>query len=135
MELIEKVKQRVAEIEAKRSEMLKDLQQEFPDLLKGAFEKHPTVESVACRQYTPYFNDGDECTFGASLGYDDIYVNGKNYWDEGKEERDLVKPMYQDFATILLEIPEEFYKDLFGDHVEVKINRDGTVETEEYEHG
>lgn len=132
MELIEKVKQRVAEIEAKRSEMLKDLQQEFPELLKSAFDKHPTVEKVTWRQYTPYFNDGDECTFGASLGYDDLDINGTNYWDE--EEREKVKPMYEDFATILIEIPEEFYKDLFGDHMEVTVNRDGTVETEEYEH-
>jgi hypothetical protein len=132
MELIEKVKQRVAEIEAKRSEMIKDLQQEFPDLLKGAFEKNPTVESVSWRQYTPYFNDGDECAFSAYLGYDDLSINGKNYWDE--DERETVKPIYQDFSTILLEIPEEFYKDLFGDHIEVKVNSDGTVETEEYEH-
>lgn len=132
MELIEKVKQRVAEIEAKRSEMLKDLQQEFPELLKSAFEKHPSVETVTWRQYTPYFNDGDECIFSASLGYDDLDINGTNYWDE--EEREKVKPMYEDFATILLEIPEEFYKDLFGDHVEVTVNRDGTIQTDEYQH-
>lgn len=132
MELIEKVKQRVAEIEAKRQEMLKDLQQEFPELLKPVFEKYPTVEKVKWRQYTPYFNDGDECTFGTRMDYDDLDINGTNFWDE--EERDNVKETYKAFADVLKEIPEEFYKDLFGDHVEVTIKRDGTVETEEYSH-
>lgn len=35
------------------------------------FEAHPLLQNFAWSQYTPYFNDGDECIFGAN----DIYIN------------------------------------------------------------
>jgi hypothetical protein len=31
---------------------------------KDFFEKHPEATSIVWVQYTPYFNDGDACTFG-----------------------------------------------------------------------
>lgn len=31
-------------------------------------------------------------------------------------------------------IPEDLMKDLFGDHIKVTINNDGSVETKDYNH-
>lgn len=132
MELVEKIKAELAAFDEKRKTLAAELQKNFPELFKGFFAKHTWVESFKWRQYTPYFNDGDECTFGVCQGYDDIDINEVNYWDdENREER---KPVYEELSDILTSVPEEFYKDLFGDHVEVIINRNGAVETEEYEH-
>lgn len=39
-----------------------------------------------------------------------------------------------EIKKVLSDIPEEFLKDLFGDHVEVKINKDGSIDVSEYEH-
>lgn len=36
---------------------------EFRKALDKFFEKYPTIEGITWTQYTPYFNDGDECTF------------------------------------------------------------------------
>jgi hypothetical protein len=46
------------------------------DAFKDLFDKFPEVRSVVWCQYTPYFNDGDTCTFGVhefdvNLGTDD----------------------------------------------------------------
>ncbi len=35
---------------------------------------------------------------------------------------------------VLNEIPNEFYRDLFGDHSMITIHKDGTIDVEEYDH-
>ena len=46
--------------EAELSEFSKAaLSEEF----KKAFAAHPDLKAIQWRQYTPYFNDGDPCTF------------------------------------------------------------------------
>jgi hypothetical protein len=132
MEIVEKIKAEMAVFDEKRKALAAELQKNFPELFKEFFAKHAWVESFKWRQYTPYFNDGDECTFGVRQDYDDIDINEVNHWDDDKREER--KPVYKELSDILTSVPEEFYKDLFGDHVEVLINRDGTVETDEYDH-
>lgn len=46
------------------------------DAFKDLFDKYPEIRSVVWTQYTPYFNDGDTCTFSVhdfdvNLGTDD----------------------------------------------------------------
>lgn len=65
-----------------------------------------------------------------------------NFWDKkigyptkdnpnyNKEQSDIVSS----FKEILSSIDDEFYKDLFGDHVEVTVTAEGDITTEEYEH-
>lgn len=128
MELIEKIKGEFASFAEKKKALSDQLKSEFPAILKPLFDKYPAVEKIRWVQYTPYFNDGDECTFSANVW--DIAVNDNEMYDGSKEN----KAAADEFSTALKEIPEEMFKDIFGDHVEVTINRDGTVETEEYEH-
>lgn len=37
---------------------------ELGALFDGYFERHPDVECIRWNQFTPYFNDGEECIFG-----------------------------------------------------------------------
>ena len=39
-----------------------------------------------------------------------------------------------EFEDILSKIPVEFYLEMFGDHVEVTVNRDGSIVIEDYDH-
>jgi hypothetical protein len=141
MEVLTKIKQQLAEFDAKRKEMVSELQKEFPLILQPLMQKDETIKNISWNQYTPYFNDGDECTF--SVYNDDIYVNGEDLYDlEGYEqsysrkdrEPNNLERTIDEIRAVLREIPEDFYKDLFGDHVKVTVNRDGTIETEEYDH-
>lgn len=36
----------------------------FTKVAKELFDKHPLLVAITWTQYTPYFNDGDECIFG-----------------------------------------------------------------------
>ena len=52
-----------AELKRKFQEQAQSL---FKDITKEFFEKNPGVTGVVWTQYTPYFNDGDTCTFGVN---------------------------------------------------------------------
>lgn len=43
-----------------------EAQELFKDVTKEFFDKNPGIKAVVWTQYTPYFNDGDECIFGVN---------------------------------------------------------------------
>lgn len=140
MSIVEKIKSEMAAFDAKRKELTDQLRKEFPALLAPLFEKYPGVKNVRWTQYTPYFNDGDTCEFSANVSYAELNFDSGRDEDE-EEENETKQPEIEvpekaedEFQDVLTSIDESFYKDLFGDHVEVIVNRDGTIETEEYEH-
>jgi hypothetical protein len=142
---------------ARRAELTKQLETEavaiLRPLLEGFLKDHPSIESLKWRQYTPYFNDGDTCTFGVhelyarivdsadDIGdYEDGYVSipgsSSNYFAEsGFAEcggtRELAG-ILNDLESAL-QSNEEACLAAFGDHVEVTVARDG-IEVEEYSH-
>lgn len=142
MELLEKIKSELSAFEQTKRQLIEELRNKFPGMFSPLFEKYPQIESVSWRQYTPYFNDGDPCEFRARV--DDIEVNGKDLYDfeeyassyyrekEGRESNELEKGV-EAFIEVLTQIPDDFYKDLFGDHVMVTI-KNNEIEVEEYEH-
>lgn len=173
MGLLEQIKVRIAEINKQKEELVSQLRKDFYPALKPLFEKaNDKIDSLGWTQYTPYFNDGDECIFRVNTDLDyGIMVNG-NYLDDDDEEfftnntyglskylkndgsyedwilkypEDKLKEetkeeelnLYKillDFSSILESIDEEFLKELFGDHKQITIFRDGRIETEEYDH-
>lgn len=133
----------------------------FSEEVKKLFEKHPVLQSFSWTQYTPYFNDGDVCEFGVNRDYITLEsVNGEiddefSLWSaereikEGKRQKwDSVNrtyvtepytPSLLDFAGIdtcnfLKEFEENDFLVMFGDHVRVTVKRDGSVDTDDYEH-
>jgi hypothetical protein len=72
-----------------RDEARKKVKNFFIKGMDKIFETYPEVKNVSWTQYTPYFNDGEECTFSAHVDY--FYVNGRdNYGDTiwGYDEED-----------------------------------------------
>jgi hypothetical protein len=47
----------------------------FQQEVEELFREHPDLESFTWSQYTPYFNDGDECVF--SVNRESIGINGE----------------------------------------------------------
>jgi hypothetical protein len=54
---------------ALRAKFQAKAQELFKQVTKELFDKNPGVTAVIWTQYTPYFNDGDTCTFGVNEPY------------------------------------------------------------------
>lgn len=140
--------EKLAEFNKKKLDLISELKRDFVPMFSEDFEKSKRIDSFGWRQYTPYFNDGDECIFRVNTDY--IYINeedaeeiewlGSDFDYKTKKytptsETDVTEfEVYRSIKEKLSAIPEDFFKDIFGDHVEITIHRDGRVETEEYDH-
>lgn len=154
MEILESIKTKLADIAKKKEELTAELRKDFAPMLKPLFDKsNGKIKSISWTQYTPYFNDGEECTFSVKLDYS-FEINGENTEEidaldwrirrhlQGETEKYPLQPewdielykLVEEIQSVLSSIDDEFYKDLFGDHVRVTVNENGSIETEEYEH-
>lgn len=136
---------------------------EGKEALAGAFKeffaKHPRAGCIRWEQYTPYFNDGDTCTFGVgewtvhravedATDEDGDYVDlsgrclyheltGRS-WEPGYEERVAARSaddvaFIADFEALLAACSEELLLAVLGDHVQVVATADGFT-VEDYDH-
>lgn len=117
--------------------------------MNKVFEMYPEVKSVSWQQYTPYFNDGDACTFRAHIdyfgvnGFDEYseegedgtidviaydYVNGGRQYEYSKGEE-----IHDSIKGFLKQLDSDDYKTMFGDHAHVIVRKD-EITVEEYEH-
>lgn len=86
MTSLETIKAKISEINAKKQELVADLRKDFAPMLKPLFEKSKgKIKSFGWTQYTPYFNDGDECEFGVNVDYP--YINGEDELDTLNEDK------------------------------------------------
>jgi hypothetical protein len=86
--ITKKIAEQNAKIEDLRKAHMKELQGEFNTIIKLFFEECPKVQAVIWSQYTPYFNDGDECVFS---------VNEPNFVTKNFDPDDLQNPYeYED---------------------------------------
>lgn len=111
------------------------------DVFRPVFEKHPELESFSWSQYTPYFNDGEECTFHVR---DIDEINGFNddsdEWGSqvinGWGKNAVLGPLHDAYdlaCKTLSSISDDLLQKILGDHVRVTVTRDG-IQTEEYDH-
>lgn len=84
MDFMTEFKEKQAELRAQ----IKVAQEELLQISKGGlaqvcrqlFEENPRLKSFSWNQYTPYFNDGEECVFEANYRY--LEVNGFDEYGE-----------------------------------------------------
>ncbi len=100
----------------------------FAEASKHLFDTHPELVSFSWTQYTPYFNDGDTCTFGANEVSE---INEQESYD--LEENSILEPALKDCGNFVSSFDDDDLEAMFGDHVRVICTRDG-VDTESYDH-
>lgn len=142
------------ELDALRKEYQKAAQREFKAGLAELFEQCAEIQSISWTQYTPWFNDGDECVF--RVNNEEPTVNGYSEYDD-EDEGDGVNILLKaretvgypakpnpDYDPACAEIKNKIlaflgsfdndaYSDMFGDHVRVTATRSGVV-IEEHSH-
>lgn len=122
-------------------------------LVAQMFDACPNIEAVGWEQYTPYFNDGEECVFsvcdryfsvkGTSCessceeddfdesekpGIDNFSTDPKSYFAEYERPRwgsatDAQLIRVRDIDRKLSKLDDAIFKDTFGDHVSVRATR------------
>lgn len=128
-----------------KAKFKKNAQAAMKKAFKEFFEKNPSITSIYWTQYTPHFNDGDDCEFGVHEMYystalierDGAYIEDREgvhsaYGDApiagGKAQQN-----FKAFTKALNKLPDEIFEDTFGNHCEIIATRDG-FDIEEYEH-
>lgn len=129
-----------------KEDYLNAAREEFSKEFKSLFDKYPRLKSVGWRQYTDYFNDGDECSF--SVHNDEPDINGfrsndeddssENLWLRYKREtgwgnNKKTNPNFEIEVQIIIyavrqllaQFDDDTYKNLFEDHAEVVVTRTG----------
>ena len=136
MSKIEEVKNKldtqVDEYHKKITKLQKKIQKTFSKTISELLECSELIDNISWSQYTLYFNDGDECYF--NVYYDEISVNEESIYDlewyeVNKEETSIVNAIRDTIGST----PEDIMKELFGNHVEVTVYKDGSVTVNEYE--
>ncbi len=158
-EQIQKINEHREEFEEKKQEMLKNLKIQIEQLFKNLFKAVPSLKVVHWQQYTPYWQDGDECVFNIRsvnfYNHVPVYYPveaenldmKENQWgfslyksqwyqkDYDESIHQVTKEEYDlfEFFTDTLNENKDFLKDLLGDHVAVILTDQG-ISTEEIEH-
>lgn len=142
--------QKILDAKAAYQAAVKELgQAAIADLLKDFLTKFPEVESVRWTQYTPYFNDGDECVFGVNEARVTLKeVGAENGHDEDEDDYGIDawsltyqnetperKALAADLKALGKQLDEsdDILRECFGDHVQVIVTRAG-IEVSEYSH-
>lgn len=128
---------------SKLIENFNEQKKEFQTKIKKAFKEElktlvfpDKIKSIEWTQYTPYFNDGDNCEFSVNSDYlsingdreDDVdFISKTNYEKVNGQYMEVPNPNYDKecadfvnrFSNIIGQMPNEVMLNMFGDHVSV----------------
>src|ERR1700742_4531811 len=103
-----KIKEKIEALKVKVNELNRQVREESKTLLNEGFTEifanYPKLISFSWNQYTPYFNDGDECIFSVNVdslipeftdepaeNHDYEYEKGDSKWDSKARKRIYVE--------------------------------------------
>jgi hypothetical protein len=167
----EKYKQFKQQYETARKQMLQQAGDAFKEFASDLFSDFPKLKSFGWTQYSPYFNDGDECVFSVNNDASSIRINGRDMdgccdgddeevstctkceneltdttakfcdqcgtavpkEDIGMDDKEHERAA-KATAKMLQQFEDAVLQDLYGNHVEVTVHRDGRAVVDSYDH-
>lgn len=144
----------VADLQKMKEEMQAKMKAQFDSIVKNFFNVVPKMKTITWVQYSPYFNDGDECIFHVRsvsvLNFVPEYFSRYYEDDEGDEETsehiivgeyshfnlDLLSPEEKEACEAVqrfINDNEDLMSDLYGNHVSIQITESGT-KVSDYDH-
>ena len=153
MSAAEKFKAAKEIVNKARAEASQIVKEAFSEMVKPVFESNPGLKAFRWTQYTPYFNDGDSCTFNvysdcASLlhpkdeanNYEDGeeddgigWIREPDYYGQWKNLQSPLRKAYDDVQSFLSSFDEDDFMEMFGDHVRITVTPEG-VDVNEHSH-
>ena len=132
-------------------------QEKLKEVFKAFFAEVPEIKTVIWTQYTPYFNDGETCTFNVhdpaftNIEADSEDFNDIKYNDYIGEKEDLfyIEYFYDDCTeaagisanskktmhklSAIICGNDELMEFMFGDHVKIIVTKNG-FSIQDYDH-
>ncbi|MGZ4850513.1 MAG: hypothetical protein ACXV2C_03930 [Candidatus Bathyarchaeia archaeon] len=141
------IDQIVTEFEVVKKEFEKKAATALKKAFTEFFNSNPRVGQIYWCQYSPYFNDGEECVFGVHEMYANVgeepYEFGREYEIEESEGTissygempgfEEESKNFKNFCSTINRLPDEVFELTFGNHCQVIATRGGFT-VEEYEH-
>jgi len=134
----------------------KELCADVKDEIQRTMASYPQIIGIRWTQYTPYFNDGNECIFGVGEvrvrlagtpedggDYEDGYLDSYNLGEYSRERHEYVyeteeakqaAAIINEVGDFIAKIPDDVMKDSFGDHVQITVTHADGFIIEEYVH-
>lgn len=152
-EFVNELNDSVADLLKMKEEMKAKMKAQFDSVVKNFFKVVPKMKAITWVQYSPYFNDGDECIFHVRsvsvLNFVPEYFS-RYYEDDISEDNKekIVVGDYSNFNEELLSAEEleackavqnfiseneDLMYDLYDNHVAIRITESGT-EVNDYDH-
>lgn len=154
---MKELKRLIKDFEDAQKAFQKQAKKAFTDSMKEFFVENPEIKVIKWKQFSPYFNDGDECTFSVGMpvfsnapnpddiqhsdyvgedtedGEDPIWTHGEDCY--GDVEAPPIKRLHtamDEFETIQQsDAFQELAETMFGNHVEIVITPAG-IKVEDY---
>lgn len=143
-----KIKELTDNFTKMKREFQKEVSKVFVKAAEEIFLKYPLLESIGWKQYTPYFCDGDPCTFSVysdsplingedEYGWNWIKTGNKTKWG-GEEEKLSQEDEWKnncsnEVAELLDQIDYDLLQSTYGEGL-VTLTRDGKFNTEDIDH-
>lgn len=105
----------------------------FIESFAPIWEKYPTLKSFNFCAYTPYFNDGDVCTYSVHNDEYSInleFQNGNSYKPYENFENCIIS---KDIEKLAQDIPDDIYQSVLGDHITITVTPTEII-LEDYDH-
>lgn len=157
----EKYAQAQEKVRLAREEARKVMSDALSQCALEVFRAHPEITGFKWRQFTPYFNDGDECVFSVDSDYPSLKLNVQHpFYSTQVEEaldsdeflsgyelefyktphhawQETYRPAWEAVKDFVRGFDDDDMKSMFGDHIEVTVSFDGSsvsTSTEECNH-
>lgn len=145
--ILEQIAENNAEVEKLRQQTSTNNRKLLGQAVQQIFEENQDwLTSFSWTQYTPYFNDGDACTFGINLGYPEIneeswgncdYVREFSGWGSNRKPNPKYDPakvsVINNLQRIIGSVGTECLESIFGDHAKITVTKDG-FKVKQYDH-
>lgn len=150
--LFDQMNEEMAELKANYQKRGREI---FKLAFKEFFDANPEANVVGWHQYTPYFNDGEECIFNChaefafvsnAKDYDNIHWgeysgDEENVWISDGDNGDFNAELIPESVTknikalrrLLSKIDDDVFLGMFDNHVQVFATREGFA-VREYSH-
>lgn len=124
--MTKELKECLSAYEKAREELAKVVQKQIADAAKVFFD-NDWLESFTWQQYTDYFNDGEECNFGVRADHDCLRINEDEEYYNFREKQPEKAALIKEISKFIFGIGDDNLYQVFGDHKEITISRDGIL--------